>query len=135
MTAATVLAAFAVYLLMLAAFYWSRVRAFHIPVMVGAMLFDIGMPFYLYLNKDWYRRLIVEGELTSYLLWTHIVLLLTLYMLYGLQVLAGRRLLRGEPAARAEHRAQGRAILLVRAFVILTGALLVEAPPVNPEPS
>lgn len=132
MTAATVLAAFAVYLLMLAAFYWSRVRAFHIPVMVGAMLFDIGMPFYLYLNKDWHRRLIVEGELTSYLLWTHVVLLLTLYMLYGLQVQAGRRLLRGEPAARPEHRAQGRAILLVRAFVIFTGALLVEAPPVNP---
>ncbi|MEW6353143.1 MAG: hypothetical protein AB1469_02430 [Pseudomonadota bacterium] len=129
MTAGTVLAAFAVYVLMLAAFYWPRVRAFHISVMAGAMVFDVAMPFYLYATKDWHRRLIEEGELTSYLLWTHFVLLLILYILYVLQVQVGRKLLKGEQAARAEHRAQGKAILLVRALVIFTGALLVEQPP------
>ena len=128
MTAGTVLFAAATYLVMLAGFYCSRWRRLHIGIMVGVMLFDLSMPFYLYLNKDWHRRLIREGELTSYLLWTHFLLLLTLYMLYILQIQAGRRLLRDEDI-RAEHSAQGKTILVVRAFVIATGALLVETPP------
>src|SRR3990172_78312 len=128
MTAGTVLAAFAIYVLMLIAFRFAHRRVLHISVMVGAMLFDIGMPFDLYMNKDWHRRLIQEGELTSYLLWTHFVLLLTLYILYVLQIQAGRKLLAGEQGVRAEHRAQGKAILLVRACVIATGALLVQHP-------
>jgi hypothetical protein len=129
MIAATVLAAFLTYLVMLAAFIWARRRAVHIPVMVAVMLFDIAMPVYLYMNKDWHRRLIVEGELTSFLLWTHFLLLLSLYMLYVMQVQVGRRLLRGDEAAREDHRGQGKAILWVRAFVIITGALLVEVKP------
>lgn len=127
MIAGTVLFAAATYIVMLAGFYWSHWRRLHIGIMVGIMAFDIMMPIYLYLNKDWYRRLIKEGELTSYLLWTHFLLLLTLYMLYVMQIQAGRRLLRGG-GNRAEHRAQGKAILIVRAFVIATGALLVETP-------
>jgi len=127
MIAGTVLFAAATYIIMLAGFYWARWRRLHIGIMVGVMLFDLFMPFYLYLNKDWHRRLIKEGELTSYLLWTHFLLLLTLYMLYIMQIQAGRRLLRGE-GSRAEHRAQGKAILVVRGFVIATGALLVETP-------
>lgn len=126
MIAATVLVAFLTYLVMLAAFVWARRRAVHIPVMVAVMLFDIAMPVYLYMNKDWHRRLIVEGELTSFLLWTHFLLLLSLYMLYVMQIQAGRRLLRGDETAREDHRGQGKAILWVRAFVIITGALLVE---------
>jgi hypothetical protein len=129
MIAATVLAAFLTYLVMLAAFVWARRRAVHIPVMVAVMLFDIAMPFYLYMSKDWHRRLIVEGELTSFLLWTHFLLLLSLYVLYVMQVQAGRRLLRGDETAREDHRGQGKAILWVRAFVIITGALLVEVKP------
>jgi hypothetical protein len=113
---------------MLAGFYWSRWRRLHIGIMVGVMAFDIMMPFYLYMNKDWHRRLIKEGELTSYLLWTHFLLLLTLYMLYVMQIQAGRRLLQ-QGDSRAEHHAQGKAILIVRAFVIVTGALMVETPP------
>lgn len=128
-SAGTVLAASGVYLLMLAAFYWPRYRRFHVPVMIGAMVFDVAMPFYLYFTKDWYRRLVVEGELTSFLLWTHLLLVLTLYMLYAMQIQSARRILRGELTMRADHGAQGRAILLVRAFVILTGALMVETPP------
>lgn len=128
-SAGTVLAALGIYLLMVAAFYWPRYRRFHVPVMIGAMVFDFAMPFYLYLTKDWYRRLVVEGELTSFLLWTHLLLVLTLYMLYVMQIQSARHILRGELGMRADHGAQGRAILLVRAFVILTGALLVEVPP------
>lgn len=127
MTAGTILFAAATYLVMLAGFYWSRWRRLHIGIMIGVMVFDIIMPFYLYMNKDWHRRLIKEGELTSYLLWTHFLLLLTLYMLYVMQIQAGRRLLQ-DNGNRAEHRAQGKAILIVRAFVIATGALMVESP-------
>lgn len=129
MIAATVAFAVGTYLIMLAAYYYSHRRAFHIPVMIGIILFDIGMPFYLYLNKDWHRRLIEEGELTSYLLWTHFLLLLALYILYFMQVQSARGILRKESAPRAEHGAQGKAILWVRGFVIATGALLVEANP------
>ncbi len=128
MLAGTVLFAAATYLVMLAGFYWARWRRWHISIMVGVMTFDLIMPFYLYLNKDWHRRLIKEGELTSYLLWTHFLLLLTLYMLYVMQIQAGRKLLKGQENMRAEHRAQGKTILVIRGFVIATGALLVEVP-------
>lgn len=127
-SAGTVLAALGVYLLMVAAFFWARCRRFHVPVMIGAMIFDFAMPFYLYLTKDWYRRLVVEGELTSFLLWTHLLLVLTLYMLYALQIQTARHMLRGEAGVNADHRAQGKAVLLVRGLVIITGALMVEAP-------
>ena len=127
-SAGTVIAATAIYLLMLAAFFLPRQRRFHIPVMIVAMVFDFCMPFYLYLTKDWYRRLITEGELTSFLLWTHLLLVLTLYMLYVMQIQSARRILRGELNVRTDHHAQGKAVLLVRALVIMTGALMVETP-------
>ena len=128
MIAGTVLFAAATYLVMLAAFYWARWHRLHISLMSAVMLFDLCMPFYLYLNKDWGRRLLREGELTSYLLWTHFLLLLSLYLLYAMQIQAGRRLLAGQADARAEHQAQGKTILVVRAFVIITGAMLVQSP-------
>lgn len=127
-SAGTVIAATVIYLLMLAAFFSARQRRFHVPVMIGAMVFDFIMPFYLYLTKDWYRRLVTEGELTSFLLWTHLLLVLTLYMLYVMQIQSARCILCGELNLRTDHRAQGKAVLLVRAFVILTGALLVKVP-------
>lgn len=127
-SAGTVIAATAIYLLMLAAFFLPRQRRFHGPVMIVAMVFDFCMPFYLYLTKDWYRRLITEGELTSFLLWTHLLLVLTLYMLYVMQIQSARRILRGDLSVRTDHHAQGKGVLLVRAFVILTGALMVETP-------
>lgn len=128
MMAGTVLVALLTYMLMLWAFLYAKRRAVHVPVMISVMLFDLAMPVYLYLNKDWHRRLIVEGELTSFLLWTHFLLLAMLYTLYIMQIKTALRLLRADDSVRAEHRAQGQAVLLVRAFVIFTGALLVEAP-------
>ncbi len=127
LTAGTVWCALATYMLMLVAFRYAKHRAFHVPVMIFIILFDVCMPFYLYLNKDWHRRLIVEGELlTSLVLWAHVILLIMLYVLYIVQVRTAIRLLRGDSSVRASHREQALGVLMVRGVVIMTGALLVE---------
>ena len=89
LTAGTVWAALVTYVLMLAAFRYAKQRTFHVLIMISVILFDLGMPIYLYLYKDWYRR--------------------------------------SDNSVRIDHRAQGKALLLVRALVIFTGALLVES--------
>lgn len=120
--------AFASYLLMLLAFHWSARRLLHVPVMVSLMLFDLGMPFYLYATRDWYKRLIEHGDIASFGVWMHLGLVLTLYALYVVQVSSVRGVLRGDAEARTNHHGQGKAILVVRGLVILTGALLAESP-------
>ena len=122
----TVLAATFTYLVMLAAFYWNQKRKFHITVMVSIMIFDLLMPFYLYANRDWKTRLIDHGDIFSFLVWTHFGLLIALFVLYFIQIAAGRRLLKGDVTARPEHRNVAKGVLLVRALVILSGALLVQ---------
>ena len=112
---------------MLAAFRHARQRMFHLWVMISVILFDLGMPVYLYLNKDWHRRLIVEGELTSFLVWIHFMMLVMMYTLYVMQIKTALNLLQYDNSVRVDHRAQGQAVLLVRALVIFTGALLVES--------
>ncbi|HFQ91660.1 MAG TPA: hypothetical protein ENK29_02130 [Chromatiales bacterium] len=126
--AGTVIYVLATYALMLAAFHHARSRRFHIPVMIFIMISDLLFPIYLVLTRDWYQRLIVDEDILTFGVWVHFMLLVTLFVLYFVQIQAGRRLLRGEsdPRVRQEHRAQGMGILLVRAFVILTGALLVQ---------
>ncbi len=99
----------------------------HAALMGLIILGDLGMPFYLYATRDWYRRLIEQGELFGFLIWMHVGLVFLLYGLYLQQVRTGRRLAAtGEPELRAAHRAQARAILGARLLVLLTGALLVE---------
>ncbi|MBL0039430.1 MAG: hypothetical protein IPP36_13760 [Nitrosomonadales bacterium] len=127
LTAATVWAALLTYAVMLVAFRYAKQRALHVLGMTSIILFDLGMPVYLYLYKDWYRRLIVESELTSFLVWIHFMMLVMMYALYVMQVKTALRLLRCDNSVRIDHRAQGRAVLLVRALVIFTGALLVES--------
>ena len=127
LTAATVWAALLTYAVMLVAFRYAKQRALHVLGMTSIILFDLGMPVYLYLYKDWYRRLIVESELTSFLVWIHFMMLVMMYALYVVQVKTALRLLRCDNSVRIDHRAQGRAVLLVRALVIFTGALLVES--------
>jgi hypothetical protein len=127
LTAGTVWWALATYLLMLVGFRYAKHRAFHVPLMMSIILFDLGMPIYLYLNKDWHRRLIVEtGLLTSLVLWTHVVMLVMLYALYVVQIKTALRLSRRDFSVRTSHREQAMGILMVRGIVILTGALLVE---------
>ncbi len=131
-TAGTVLFVAVTYLLMVAAVYRARLRRFHVPVMATIVVIDIFFPVYLYLTKDWIRRLFENEEIFSFLIWMHLILVITLYTLYVFQVKLGRRLLAGDETARADHRAQGRGILVVRALMVITGALLVEPPEAVP---
>ena len=124
--------ALASYLLMLLAFRWSARRMLHVPVMVSLILFDLGMPFYLYATRDWYKRLIEQGDITSFGVWMHLGLVVTLYGLHAFQIASVRGVLRGDAEARTEHHGQGKAILVVRGLVILTGAILAEAPAESP---
>jgi hypothetical protein len=120
----TVIAASLTYLLMLAAYFLPRRRYFHIPAMIAIILFDVGMPFYLYMHRDWWHRLIEQQNILSSLVWMHFLLLATMYTLDAAQIYTARKLLKGDPEAREEHRSQGKALLIVRGLVILTGAAL-----------
>lgn len=122
----TVIAATLTYPVMVAAVYWHRVRRFHVTIMVSIMLFDLMMPFYLYANRDWKTRLIDDGDILSFLVWTHFGLLIALFVLYFIQAIAGRKLLAADESARTEHKNVAKGILLVRGLVILSGALLVQ---------
>ena len=132
----TVIAAIGSYLLMLAAFYLHHLRTIHGPVMLGVILFDVGMPFYLMMNRDWGKRLIDEGDILSFGIWMHFGLIITLYVLYAVQIQTALTLRKSggnvDPEdmakARKDHRAQAKGILLARALVIATGAILVESP-------
>ncbi|HHM06234.1 MAG TPA: hypothetical protein ENJ19_10935 [Gammaproteobacteria bacterium] len=119
-------AAVVTFILMVVAFYLPRRRWFHMPVMIGVILFDVLMPVYLYLTRDWYQRLIEQEEIFMFSIWMHFGLVLTLYALYVLQIMTARKILAGDAAARTDHHWQGKAILLVRALVILTAATLLE---------
>jgi len=114
------------YLLMVAAFLWAKKRAFHMPVMVATILIDVMLPVYLVLTKDFYKRLIEEGDILSFMIWMHFILVLVLYALYFLQVMSIKKMLSGDPDARAEHRSQGKGILIARGLVILSAAMLIE---------
>ncbi len=122
----TVLAAFSTYLLMLAAYFLARYRFFHIPAMISIMLFDLGMPIYLYTHRRWWHRLIEQQDILSFLVWMHFGLIITMYVLDVAQILTARKLLRGDIDARAEHHSQGKALLVVRALVIVTGSILAD---------
>jgi len=124
--------ALASYLVMLIAFRWSARRVLHVPVMVSLILFDLGMPFYLYATRDWYKRLIEQGDIASFGVWMHLGLVLTLYALHVFQVSSVRAMVRGDAEARTNHHGQGKAILVVRGLVILTGAILAESPTESP---
>ena len=126
MLADTVIVATLTYPIMLFAYHMRQRRKIHIPIMVAIMIFDLLMPFYLYATRDWKTRLIDDGDILSFMVWTHIGLLITLFVLYGLQIAAGRRLLKGDVTARPEHRSIAKGLLLVRALVIASGALLVQ---------
>lgn len=125
-TVGTVWFVLATYVLMLAAYYYSRFRWFHVPVMVFIVVVDVLFPFYLYLTHDWYKRLIVHGEIFSFLIWMHFGLVVTLYVLYFLQIQTARKIFAGESEFRNEHRSQANAILLLRGLVIATALMLVD---------
>jgi len=126
MLAGTVIYAALSYLLMVVAFFFSRLRYLHMSVMVTIMVSDLFFPIYLYINREWGRRLFEEEEIFSFLIWMHVILIITLYLLYFLQIQTARGILKGNTTSRSEHHNQARGILIIRALVIVTGALLVE---------
>jgi hypothetical protein len=125
-TVETVIASALVYLLMLFAAHMHKHRMIHIPAMSFVMIFDLLMPVYLYMNRDWEERLIDGGEILSFAISMHVGLVLTLYAMYAMQISEGRKLLRGKKKARAAHKNQAMGIMAVRLMVVLTGAILYE---------
>ena len=122
-----VIVAIFTYFLMLSAFYLRHVRRVHVPVMVAVMVFDCCVPFYLFFTRDWKARLIESGDILSFAVWMHFGLVITLYFIYALQIQTARMLLKGgDDEVHLEHRGQGKAILIVRALVILTGVMLID---------
>ncbi len=113
------------FVVMALAMYMRKRHRLHISLMSSIMVFDVLFPVWLYLTHNWKVRLIDQGELFSFLIWTHLFLILTLYSLYVLQVQAGKQLLAKKKQARQDHRVQSRGIVAVRIFVFLTGALLI----------
>jgi len=122
----TVLFATTTFLIMLSAFYLARLRRLHVPVMMSVMVIDLFFPVYLYMTRDWHKKLIEHGEIFSFLMWMHFILVITLYVLYVVQIQTARRLLGGDDAVRKDHRTQGIGILIARGLVIFTGTLLAE---------
>ena len=125
----TILVALFTYAIMLLAYFMHKHRRFHISVMVGVMLFDLLIPIYLFMARDWYTRLIEHEDILTFGVWMHFMVVIVLYILYAFQIAAARKILRGDESAKArqEHRAQAIGILLVRAFVIITGAMLYDS--------
>ncbi|MBL1277173.1 MAG: hypothetical protein COB30_013905 [Ectothiorhodospiraceae bacterium] len=130
-----IIAALLTYVLMLAAMYWHRFRRFHMTVMMSIIAFDVAMPFYLVATRDWKTRLLIEGDILSFGVWMHFGLIITLYVLYVIQVQTGLKMWRSSrkgldaeelATTHREHRAQGMGILLARALVIATGAILAD---------
>lgn len=110
--------------LILVAYFLHRYRWFHIPVMLSIIAFDVGMPFYLYMHRNWYHRLIEQEDMFSFLVWMHFGVLVGMYVLDAMQIITARKILLGDNAARADHHAQGKMILFARGLVIVTGAIL-----------
>ena len=120
-----VLASFA---LLTSAWYWRQHRHFHITAMSTLILFDLLFPIYLYMTHDWIHRLIEQGELFSFLIWSHLILVLLLYALYILQISAGRAMVKGAGDREKQqelHRKQFYAILTVRLLIFSSGLLLI----------
>jgi len=113
-----------------AAWYWRKQRQFHISAMVSLILFDLAFPVYLYLTHDWKGRLIDQGEIFSFLIWSHVMLVMVLYALYVLQVMAGRSMLANPVGSthqhhRSEHQKQFIGVVVVRLLVFFSGWLLL----------
>jgi hypothetical protein len=122
----TITASLFSYVLMVAAYFLHRYRWFHVPAMMSIIAFDIGMPVYLYTHRNWWKRLIEQGDITSFLVWMHLGLLITMFVLDGAQILTARKIFQGDNTARPDHRTQGKALLVVRGLVVMTGAILAD---------
>jgi len=123
----TILVAVITLVIMIGAYFLSKNKVVHIGIMGAVIAFDIMMPVYLFMTRDWYTRLIEREDIFTFGVWMHFFVVLVLYVLYFFQVLTALKMLKKEDAdARTDHRAQAKGIILIRAFVIFTGALLYD---------
>lgn len=125
----TILAVVLTYVIMVYGYMHSTSRRLHMTIMTGVMMFDALLPFYFIARREWYLRFIAHEDILTFGVWMHFMLVLILYVLYAFQIYAARRILSNHDdggVARRDHRAQGTAILLVRAFVILSGIMLYD---------
>ena len=126
----TIIVALITYAIMVAAYFLAKKsRRLHINLMSAVMIFDLLIPVYLFMRRDWFTRLIEHEDILTFGVWMHFFVVLVLYVLYIFQIIAARKMLRGEDSekARAEHRAQAIGILVIRAFVILTGIMIYDS--------
>lgn len=114
------------YGLMIGAYFLARQRWVHVPVMVGCLLFDIAMPFYLFMTRDWVKRLVDNQDILSFGVWTHFGLVITLYVLWFVQVQTAMKLLKNDRSVLPVHHGQAKGLLLVRGLVVLSGGWLAE---------
>ncbi|MDQ6979444.1 MAG: hypothetical protein Q9M09_04600 [Mariprofundaceae bacterium] len=120
--------------LVLASFVWlcialafRKQHRLHAAMMAVLWLFDLLFPVYLYLTHDWYTRLVTHEELMAFGIWIHLILALSLYALYVFQMLSGRQMLQQWDEERQNHQMQARAFIILRVFVFVSGALLIES--------
>ncbi len=114
------------YVLMLIAFFLVKYRPLHISIMSSVMVLDFLFPIWLVFNRDWYKRLIEQEEILSFMIWMHFMLVLALYALYVMQIITAHRMLKGEMEVKPDHRSQGIAVLIVRGLVIASAAMLID---------
>ena len=108
-------------------YFCSRYRRIHIFIMLSVLCIDVWMPFYLYQTGDWYKRLLVQEEIFSFLIWMHFGLILCLYLLFAVQIHTAFQMIRHKKNdVREMHRQQGRAALLVKFLIVLTGIILIK---------
>ncbi len=111
------------------AWFFRKVRHFHVPAMIILMVFDLFFPVYLYLTHDWWQRLIVHQEALSFAVWSHLIFIIVLYSLYVLQIMAGRSMMQTQGDEYKEHQhdhaKQFIGILIIRTLVFASGALLI----------
>lgn len=119
-----IIASFATYALMLVAWRFPRPRFLHVTVMAICMIYDVCVPFYLFFARHWIHLLFDKGEILDFLVWMHVGLDIMLFVVYFMQIRVGLQVWRGEPGSRGVHRQQATVILVVRALVVLSGALL-----------
>lgn len=122
----SVIAASASFLVILFAYYKHKHRVLHVSLMVGVMVFDVLFPVYLFMTRDWKDRLIDQGDIMSFAVWTHFGLLVALIVLFVLQIAAGLRLLKDDSSIRQEHANLAKGILLTYGLVVLSGFLLIQ---------
>lgn len=114
------------YLVMLVAFKCAKTRIVHISMMASVIIIDLCFPIWLVMNRDWYKRLIEQEEILSFMIWMHFMLVLTLYALYAMQIMSARQMLKGDFSHKVDHRTQGIGVLIVRGLVIASAFMLID---------